>query len=207
MIAPAIDSDSITIDHTAATGNCDAPTVTQALGQCWVTAPDMEVFDLETDPLEVVDLIPEFCKQRGIVPNQELRSLFNENGTINMGSPYASNYWRWAYEGVARALYLWITESAVDGDSANAHEKIDGLYTQLSGGWTDAASGNACGDALNIEQTIDWGDLCGLASGEDAYPDAKTVAGKTVSLWGSTLSVPSGKNLAEILDWLYFPRS
>lgn len=206
MIAPAIDEDGITIDHTADGDDCDAPQVTQALGSCFVTAPNMAVFDLKSPKLEITKLLPEFCKQRNIVMNEELRSLFLPNGTINPGNRYATDYFRWAYEAVARGLALWITENGVAGDSANTEHLIDGLYTQLAGGWTDASSGDACGDALNKENTIDWGALCGKTGGADAYPDDVTVAGKSVSLWGQTLSVPAGYNLAQLLDWMYFPK-
>lgn len=205
MIAPAIDTGAIDIDHTEQTGSCDAPVVSQSLGSCYVTAPDMALYDLETPQLELETLIPEFCKQRNIVMNQELRSLFMPNGMVNPGNPYASNYFRWAYNIVAEAIHLWITEDAVDGDTANTEDRMDGLYTQLAAGWEDAAGGDACGDALNIEQAIDWGVLCGTPAAPQ-LPDQTTVAGQSVTLWGTAFEVPSGMNLAELLDWLWFTK-
>lgn len=204
MEAPALTGDSVAIDHTADSGTCTAPTVSQQVDTCYVTAPNMAVHDLQTPEMLTHELIPEFCKQRHIVMNDQLRSLINPDGSINMGNPYASNYFRWAYNGVARALMLWATESAIAGDSADAQTKIDGLYTQLSAGWTDAGGGDACGDALNIEQTIDWGALAG--GGNPAKPDAVTAAGKTVTLWGTSFDVPAGLNLAQLLDRLWFPK-
>ena len=204
-IAPAINSETIVIDHTAQSDDCDSPTVSTNLGSCYVTAPNMAEYDLSTAIMELLKLIPEFCKQRNIVPNQQLRSLLNSNGSINMGNPYASHYMRWAYSGIAKALHLWVTDDAVAGDSALAQSRMDGLYTQIDAGWDDAGGGDACTDALNVGQTINWGDLCGTPGGPQS-PDSTTVAGKTVTLWGASYDVPVGMNLAELLDWMWFTK-
>jgi hypothetical protein len=202
---PAITSQAVELDFTDATGECNSPVVMATMQTCRLLAPAMAEFDAKSPVLKYIDLIDEFCKQRGLVKNEQLRSLIDADGMPREGSPYYANYARFAWSNVAWALWAWLTRSAMIGDEAVGQDRIDGLYTQLTQGWAESA--DPCGNALNIRQTLDWGALTTASAGPYSAksPDDVTVASKTVTFFGVTHDVPVGMNLAQFLEDMYFP--
>lgn len=214
-IAPYINGQGFTIDpNSIVDADCDSPEVSSAVTTCYMQAPAMADFSLTSPKLKLTELIPLYCKQRGFSgKTAQLRSLIGSDGMPVMGNPYYMNYMQWAYTTPAMAIMQWVSEQAVAGDTAvGDHEnRIDGLFTQLVGGWTDGDGQGAgtCGDALNLRQTINWNALTSAEEGPyttPASPDAVTVADKTVTLWGTTYDVPAGLNLAQFLEKMYFPK-
>jgi hypothetical protein len=199
-VAPVLLSNSIDIDTTVVTPGdaCDVAEVSGTADDGLLTVPNMFLYKLATKPLDVTKLIPAFCRTRNIVGRPS--DLLNSDGTINMGSPYAFDFARYAYRLVSRAMAELLSRMAMVGDSADPYG-IDGLYTQLENGW-DIVSASVP-DYLNKAVVIDWQDLTGAAG--PTTPDDLTVTGKTIDLWGTSWDVPVGLNLAQLMDEYIIP--
>jgi hypothetical protein len=191
----AIDTSTVTAD------NCNLPTVRYTMSTCEMVAPNMREIGLETSDLNVMELTEDFCRRRNILRNQ--LCIFDQNGNFAPGQPFAMNFATWAMQVTYEAWAQIVARSALKGDDANVNE-FDGLYTQLTGGWLQSpSSAQPCPSGQNTEQVIDWGDLTGTP-GVPAQPDAVTVAGKTINLWGSNITIPAGYNLAQFLERFWF---
>lgn len=204
ILAPAINSQVITIDASALTEEdpCETAVVTTDLDSCALVAPNQKKIKLRTGTLDWTKLIAKFCKQRNLSKAQ-LGTIILPNGQFDLGNPYTPNFARFAMAAVAQALMKVVSESLLTGDFANRFQ-VDGLYTQLAGGWSNPASGTACPAAINLRQTINWSTLTGGNGSTPASPDAVTTA-QNVTIWGVSRAVPAGLNLAEFLEELWFP--
>lgn len=204
ILAPAISTQEITIDASGLTEEdpCETAIVTTDLDSCALVAPNQKKIKLRTGTLDWTKLIAKFCKQRNISKAQ-LGTIILPNGQFDLGNPYTPNFARFAMAAVAQALMKVISESVLTGDFSNRFQ-VDGLYTQLAGGWSNPQSGTACPATINLRQTINWSTLTGGNGSTPASPDAVTTA-QNVTLWGVSRAVPAGLNLAEFLEELWFP--
>ena len=202
--APAITAQTINIDTTVIVDDCDAAEVTGEYDSCFLLVPDQKKIKLTTTKLQLTDLVPVFCRQRNIT-SQQLGLRMNSQGLIDPGNQYQIDFARWAMAQVYQAMAQLIAYAVIKGDFANDYQ-VDGLLEQLENGWTEGS--DACGDALNKAQAIDWGELTTVGAGpySPASPDAVTVASKTVTLWGTVYNVPEGLNFAEFLEELWIPK-
>lgn len=195
--APAITDYDDIIDNTANVNDaCRAAIVRASVTTCELTVPNQICMALETPRLNWRDLKLEFCRMRNILPGQ--MCVFNSDGSINQGDPYAVDYIRFALTTLSRAMAKLLTRSVLTGDDANRNQ-FDGLYTQIDNGWGAAtAPATSCGTEFNVGTTIDWNALTGGTG--CASPDARTIAGQTITIWGQQCAVPAGLNLAQFLE-------
>lgn len=190
---------AIDIDTTVVVDACDTAVVDAALTEGALIAPNMRKVKVATKSLQVDELIPAFCKQRNI-SRSELGLVLNSDGSIDPGNEYAVDFARFALASISKALAQILSQRIMRGDVSQDFG-IDGLYTQLSSGWDQGSP--VVPQYLNQAVTIDWQDLTG--SGGATTPDDLTVASKTINLWGETLDVPVGENLAEFINDFLIP--
>lgn len=199
-VVPAFVSQSINIDTSVIVDtDCDPAEVSGAVTSCDFIMPNMKQVMLASPQLKFTKLMEVVCRQRNVAPqNAPIGSLFDSGGNFISGSPYAEDFARIAAGHLSPAARAIITEGATRGDEADAF-MVDGILTQIENGWGDGD--NECGDALNIANTINWKELTTESEPftGTALPDDVTVAGKTITLWGETIDVPVGINLAEFL--------
>lgn len=201
--APSIKSQAIAGDpDTVVDVDCDGIKVSVSMTSCEFILPNMKRIILETDkPMALDKLIPLFCRQRGISP-QQLGLLFDSSGNFVTGNPYAADFAKMALGALGTFMRAMITQGVTNGDDANDFE-VDGIFTQIDNGWTDGEI--ACGDDYNIGNVINWAELTTAGEGPftgtgvTASPDEETVADKTVTLFGTEYEVPAGLNLAQFL--------
>lgn len=205
MVAPAITKQEVQIDISGLATECDAAVVTASASSCDFIVPNMKEVKLESPTLNLMEMLKPICRQRGIMPERMAGMIFNADGSVIEGAPYAQNIVNAALHAQRIAAQWVFTKYSQIGDSAETFQ-VDGLYTQLESGWT--AGDEDCGDAYNVAQSINWYYLTeesALASSVgSSSPDALTVAGKTVNLHGVSYDVPVGLNLAQLLDRLWF---
>lgn len=196
-VAPAFRNVSYNVDVTTNAGDeCRSPVVNYSITTCELEAPNMQEISFETPRLKIRDLMTKFCRARGIAPGRF--SPFDQSGNIVASNPMALDFERYALQGIYDVLGHQFIKSAMVGDASNINE-FDGFYNQLENGWAPHGS-TPCPDALNKATVIDWGALCGKSSGTAAMADDVTVTGKTISVWGETIPVPVGVNLAQFLN-------
>lgn len=196
-IAPAFRSVSYAVDATTnASNDCRAPIVSYAINTCELEAPNMKEISFETPTIKIRDLMAKFCRARGIAPGRF--SPFDANGNIVASNPMALDFEKYALQGIYDVLGQQFIKSAMIGDASNTNE-FDGLYNQLENGWAPHGT-TPCPNGLNKATVIDWGALCGKAANVPAYPDDVVVAGKTISVWGTTFDLPAGINLAQFIN-------
>lgn len=181
------------------------PVVSVDLESCELIAPNMVDVGAKTGDLKYTDLLDEFCYRRRVLPNQIC--VFDQNGNLNPGSPIDNAFILDAMSVVFQATAREISRVALVGDDANTNyffqpNEFNGFYTQLKGGWDTGAT--ACPATYNTCTTIDWQDLTGSAG--NAKPDDRTVAGKKVTIFGTTYNVPVGLNLPDFLDTLWIDK-
>lgn len=201
--APAVLTQRIDVDTESIDGACTSATVKGVLTTCSYIAPNMKDISLATERLKLSELLPAFCKTRNISERQ-LGMVLNADGSINEGNPYAINFARFAASMLSHAFMELLTHGVLKGDYSNTFE-VDGFYNQIDNGWDVPGSG-ACPTYLNKAQTFSWAVLTGGVAGTAVQPDAVTVSGKTVSLWGTTYNVPAGLTLAQFLEDFWFDK-
>ncbi|MEO8608904.1 MAG: hypothetical protein ABI690_13515 [Chloroflexota bacterium] len=205
MLAPAISSQAIDIDASALgvdSSPCETAIVTVDMDSCSLVAPNQKKIKLRTDTLDWTKLVARFCKMRNISKAQ-LGTIILPNGQFDLGNPYTPNFARFAMAAVAQALMKIVSKSVLTGDFSERFQ-IDGLYTQLAGGWSNPSSGTPCPAAINVRQVINWSTLTGGNGTTPASPDAVTTA-QNATIWGVSRAIPAGLNLAEFLEELWFP--
>ena len=195
-IAPAITDYTREVTLVDPPDDCDVPTLRTSIDECELIAPNMAEIGIKTPNMNWVELRAQFCRQRNILPGQ--LCVFNSDGSIATGQPYVIDFIRFALNEQKHYMAQQLTRSAFIGDDANVNE-FDGLYNQLENGWQQGTP--ACGDDLNVAQDIDWAVLTGV--GPQASPDDVTIAGQTVTWWGTVYDVPEGLNLAQFLENLW----
>lgn len=181
------------------------PTVSIDLTTCELIAPNMVDIGAKTGDLKYSDLLDDFCTRRRVLPEQIC--VFDSSGNLAPGNPISQTFILDAMQAVFQTTAREISRVALVGDDANTNyffqpTEFNGFYTQLKGGWDTGAS--ACPSEYNTCTTIDWADLTGSAG--DAEPDDRTIAGKTISIFNKTYSVPAGVNLADFLDRLWIDK-
>lgn len=180
---------------------CESATVKTNLVACEFELPNQVEVSLCSEDLVIRDLVEKFCAKggRNILPESN-KKMFNADGSIRMGEPYVPNFMRIALNALENAPGELVLLSALRGDESNDFQ-FDGLYQQIDNGWTATQCPPLVTDPINLGQTIDWNVLTGgtgLAS-----PDDETIAGQTVTLWGTVYDVPEGLNLAQFLEDLW----
>jgi len=203
-VAPAFTGVTYTVTNQAncdpcAPASCRSPIVTMDLDGCELIAPDMACLSLSTPVLEWKDLLTRFCRQRQLARNGI--TIFGRDGNLDFSRPYTLNMTQMALQAVWATLARLLVDSTLAGD-ASAELQFDGLFTQLENGWAPA-SVDPCPPAFNVEQVVDWAILTGLAT---PGPDDVTIAGQTVTIWGTVYPVPAGLNFAEFLDDLWIEK-
>lgn len=198
--APSILKQEFNVDTTVIVDNCDSAVVDASLTSCDFVTPNMKLLSLESKELQLEDLLAPMCYQRGVNVQAFADMVFDSNGRVRSGTQYTKNIVRSALAVIDHVMRDRIAYSALRGDAGNLLQ-VDGLYTQLDGGWTDGS--NSCGDTNNLAQSIDWNALTD-GSGT-ASPDDTVGAAKTVTLWGTVYNVPQGINLAQLLERLWMP--
>lgn len=178
---------------------CRNPVVSTVIDACELLAPNMRCIGLDTPALEWRDLLTHFCRQRGLARNEV--TIFGPNGELDYEKKWTLDMVRFAMKGVWNALGRLIVDTAVNGDYANALQ-IDGILNQIENGWAPVA-GNPCADEFNKATVIDWAILTGKAQ---PTADDVTIAGQSITVWGQTLAVPAGLNLAEFLDDMWIEK-
>ena len=202
VTAPALTGVNYTVDTTVSQADaCLSPIVRASLEGCELIAPNMTCISLSTPVLQWKDLLTKYCRQRNISRHGIM--IFDRSGNLDFGREHTLNMVRLALAAVWDVLGITLVESAVCGDAATFNQ-FDGLYTQLESGWQQSAT-DPCPAAFNTEQVIDWAALTGSTTGT-ASPDACTIAGQTVTIWGETFAVPAGINLAQFLDDLWIEK-
>lgn len=200
---PVLYDQALDIDVTGVSGACDVAVVSGSHSECGFTVPQMRKVKLKSPTLVVDELVPKFCRSRNM-STKELGVIFNPDGSIDEGNPYAIDFARYVYAMVGKAWIAHVSNKAMTGDYADTDGLgFDGLYTQLGSGWDNGS--DACPAWMNTAITFNWDTLTGGAGTGNAAPTAETVAGQTISLWGNNVSVPVGMNLAELLDEVIFP--
>lgn len=194
-VAPAITDYTDEIDFTDINADeCEAPELSTTSTSCELIAPNMAEISVKSPLLNWKDLRTQFCRQRNVLPNQ--LCVFNSDGSIATGDPLVIDFVKFSTASLANYMIKQLTRAAMIGDDANTNE-FDGLYNQLANGWTAPAQ-QPCGDEYNIAQVIDWGVLTGV--GGPASPDATTIAGQSITLWGNVYPIPEGLNLAQLME-------
>ncbi|MBX3016040.1 MAG: hypothetical protein KF832_31250 [Caldilineaceae bacterium] len=178
---------------------CRNPVVKTVIDACEMFAPNMRCIGLDTQVIEWRDLLTHFCRQRGLARNEV--TIFGPNGELDYARPWALDMVRFALKGVWDALGRLVVDTVVNGDYSSPWQ-IDGILNQIENGWSPVA-GNACADEFNKATVIDWAVLTGLA---EPTADDVTIAGQTIDVWGVTLDVPEGLNLAEFLDDMWIEK-
>jgi len=207
--APALLSSDLEIDMSGVQDECcDTGKVRRKTTMGEVYAPNMKEVALGTDDIKICDLLDPFCEARRIKPDG--LCIFERDGSIAVGEPYALDFYRMAISDVSEAMMRLLTRSALVGDSANDFQ-VDGLYTQIDNGWT-AVTGPGCGpipDELNMGTTINWTDMtedCGLSQeGRCAGPDSRTKGG-VITIWGEECEVPAGLTFAQFLEEIWIDK-
>lgn len=195
ILGQAIDIDTTVIEDE----DCDVAVVDADLTEGELVAPNMRLITLATKVLKIDELIPAFCKQRRIA-RRELGLILNSDGTIDDGNEYAVDFARFALATVSNAMSQLLAQRIMRGDESETYG-FDGLYTQLTNGWEQGSP--TVPTYLNQAVTIDWGDLTDSAGA--TTPDDLTADGKTLSLWGTTVDVPEGINLAQLIEDYLIP--
>lgn len=198
-VLPVELTQSIDIDTTVVSTDCDVAVVDAALTEGELIAPDMKTIKIGTKSLQLEKLIPAFCRQRNI-SSKELGMIMNAGGSIDMGNTYAVDFARFALSSVSKAAAQLLAQRILRGD-ASQDFGFDGLYTQLTNGWEQGST--TVPQYLNQAIVIDWEDLTGSSGA--TTPDDETVSGKTIDLWGERFDVPVGVNLAELLENYLIP--
>lgn len=185
--------------------NCNFPEVSADMTSCDQVVPNMAEIGVQSDLLNIREMVGDFCRRRRILPNQ--LCVFDESGNFAPGLDAFGNdrlFFNFVMNALITAHANMLYHSALVGDDSNDFQ-FDGLYTQLEGGW-GVASGSPgnCDADFNTEAVIDWGALTGLPGG--AGPGEKTAAGGTVTIWGTTFAVEEGLTLPELLDRYWFPK-
>ena len=205
--APSIVNQAIQIDTTTIADACDAATVYASASSCSFVAPNQKHVSLETPVIEIKEIMKSAVgvNQRNVDLTVLGNQVWDSNGNFIPGTPYSENAFRSAVSALKHAQKFVFSTYSQTGDAANTLQ-VDGLYTQLDGGWTDGDTG--CGDEFNIAQSINWkylvteGVEASAATGF-ASPEAVTVTGKTLTIHGNSVSVPAGLNFAEFLDEIW----
>lgn len=202
-VAPQVTDQWFDITTAPQTANaCEPATVKAYVTTCDLVAPNMRRIYIGSASIDWEEARLDYCRRRNILPRQ--LQVWDSNGRLDMGSPYALDFAKFTIASMAGAFSKVVVRSAVKGDDANLLE-FDGLYTQLAGGWT-ASGGRACPATINVEQTINWSLLTGGLIGGVAYPDQVTVAGQSITIWGTSYTVPAGLNLAQFLEDLWLDK-
>lgn len=204
--APQITGVSYAIDTTGVgVDNCDLPVVTADMTSCDQVVPNMKFIGVQSPSLNIRDMREDFCRRRRILPSQ--LCLFNPDGSFAVGEDVAlSRAWfNFVMNTVVNAHAMQLYHSALVGDDSATYE-FDGVYTQLEGGWGNV-SGNPgnCDTNFNTEAVIDWADLTGNGP-NPAPPEAKTVDGATVTIWGTSFDVDADLTLPEVLERYWFDK-
>ena len=185
---------------------CDAATVRRSVEMCTLIAPNMKEIALKTETIKLCDFLDQFCRMRNVLPKQVC--VFNRDGTLNPGAPFALDFYRMAVSDLAAALAQILAHASILGDDANTFE-VDGLYHQIDFGWESVTTGSCppCPQELNVGTTLDWAAMVDPACvhGGCAGPDAKTRA-VTITIWGEPCDVPPGLNFAQFLEEFWFPK-
>ena len=195
---PMLTGASYAVDTTGVTtDNCNAPEVNMDMTTCaWLT-PGMKEISIQTPQINLMDFVTKFCRSRSILPGQ--LCIFNPDGSFAAGNPLTVDFAQWLFHPMYAAWGIMLGHTLMKGDDARAYQ-VDGLYTQLDGGWAaDPNAAAACPTSWNTNVVIDWAALTDTAGGP-ATVEAVTGAGKTLNLWGTTITLPAGINFAKFLD-------
>lgn len=185
---------------TVTADNCHSPQVKYKAKSCEMIAPSMREISLETEQLNVMDLVADYCYRRNVLQDQ--LCPFNPDGSFNPGVPWSLDFAQWVMAETYQAWAYMLAHTLMVGDDSKINQ-IDGFYTQLRGGWqVSPNSVNPCPNYFNTEQAIDWKTLTGSAG--PARPDAQTIAGQTINLWGTNVSIPAGMTLPQLLERYWF---
>lgn len=190
---PALTGHHVRLKQPDGNDECESGVVSAEVYAGNYIMPNIKHISLATEKLKWFDLRLEFCRTRGILPGR--LDVIGPDGRFNTGSEYAPDFARFAMKALAIMAAELIAQAALVGDENNAYE-IDGIYTQVDGGWTTT---DPYLTDMNTGQVIDWQDLTGSTS-----LDAPILAGKTVTLWGKTYTAPAGYNFAQFINrfWL-----
>lgn len=195
-VAPAMTNYTNEVDFTDINADeCDVPKLKTTSESCELIAPDMAEVSIGTTELNWKDLRTQFCRQRNILPRQ--LCVFNSDGSLAEGNPFVIDFVRFATGQLSQYMVVQIANSALTGDDANRNE-FDGLYNQLENGWMQPGQ-QPCGDEYNVANQIPWDVLTGNG-GTPTSPDAVTVAGQSLTLWGNVYPIPEGINLAQLME-------
>lgn len=211
-VTPSIKEQSIDIDLTTITDDCDAAEVSSTATTCDYIAPGMAIVNLKTKPLKIHDIMKSMVgvRQRNIDPTTLGQQVWDANGNFKIGNPYGQHLWKKTLADLKHSMEVFFTTHAQTGDESAHPFYVDGLYTQLDGGWL--AGSVDCGQEFNIAQNINWYWLTDAAAVDAndvsgfSGPDATVLPGKTVTIHGVTHDVREGINFAEFLDeyWIEY---